>query len=160
VKNLAGRVILVVAIGLAVLGAFLLWQHSKPRTEALQDLSKLADNLANHHGSELLKMVVVPAAISSQTQDEQQQFLTKVLADEISPAGVLALKQHAQFGSAKNVFPNEFAIWCQQAGVDADSCVAFKMERAGIRAEIVLVHEGQNYRLVRCKDVKQMAGVL
>ena len=47
--------------------------------------------------------------------------------------------------------------WCQQSGIDMDNCVAFKMERAGIRAEVVLVREGETYRVVRCNNVKQMA---
>ncbi len=154
-----GRVIIVVATGLAVGAAVLLWQHGQPRREALHEVSKLAENLANHRGSELLETVVMPAAIRTQTQGEQQEFIAKALSDEISPAGVLALKQYAQFGLAKSIFPDEYASWCQQAGVDADNCVGFKMERAGIRAEILLVHEGQNYRVVRCNNVKQMAGV-
>ena len=38
-----------------------------------------------------------------------------------------------------------------------EDCVAFKMERAGIRAEVVLLREGETYRVVRCNNVKQMA---
>jgi len=106
-----------------------------------------------------LDKIVLPQAIKGQTVAEQTDFLVKALHDEISPEGILALKHHAEFGSLKTIFPNEAADWCSQAGVNADDCVAFKMERAGIQAEIVLVHEGQNYRVVRCKDVKQMAGV-
>jgi thiol:disulfide interchange protein len=157
--KIRGRVIIVVATGLAVGAAVLLWQRGQPRREAVLTVSKLADALANQHGADLLNIVVLPTAIRSQTPGEQQEFLAKALSDEISPAGVLALKQYAQFGLAKSIFPDEYASWCQQAGVDADNCVGFKMERAGIRAEILLVHEGQNYRVVRCKDVKQMAGV-
>ena len=100
----------------------------------------------------------MPAAIRSQTPAEQQEFLTKALADEISPEGVLAMKHHAKFGLARLIFPDEYVNWCQQAGADPDNCVAFKVERAGVRAEIVLVQEGQNYRVVRCNNVKQMAG--
>ena len=100
----------------------------------------------------------MPVAIRSQTPAEQQEFIAKALQNEISPAGVLAMKHHAEFGLAKSVFPVESAAWCQQAGVNADDCVAFKMERAGIRAEVLLVREGQSYRVVRCNNVKQMAG--
>jgi len=99
----------------------------------------------------------MPVAIRSQTPAEQQEFLTKTLADEISPAGVEALKRHAEYGPLKSVFPKEAPVWCSQAGVNVDDCVAFKMERAGIRAEVVMLHEGQTYRLVRCTNVKQMA---
>ena len=144
-----GRVVLVVATGLAVGAAVLLWQHGQPRREAVLAVSKLADNLANHRGSELLETIVIPAAIRSQTPGEQQEFITKALADEISPDGVLAMKQHAEYGPAKSIFPAEIATWCQQAGVNSDDCVAFKMERAfeeitaaGGLAEAVVVHCG------------------
>lgn len=147
-----------IAAVLVVTSGILYWQHGQPRRTASQTLFKLASALMNPNGSDLLDIVVMPAAVRSQTPAEQQEFVAKALRDEISPEGVLALKHHAEFGSAKSIFPAEYANWCQQAGVNADDCVAFKMERAGIRAEIVLVHEGQNYRVVRCKDVKQMAG--
>lgn len=120
-------------------------------------VSKLADNLANSRGAELLDTILIPVAIQSRTPSEQEQFLTKALADEISPAGVEALKRHAEFGPLKTIFPNEAPVWCSQAGVNVDDCVAFKMERAGIRAEVVMLHEGQTYRLVRCTNVRQMA---
>ena len=149
--------IVVVALALAVWGIFLFWQHGQPRREAVLAVSKLADNLANHQGSDLLDTVLIPAAVRSQTPAEQQEFLTKALADEISPAGVLALKRHGEFGDLKSVFPKEAAAWCRQAGVNADDCVAFKMEHDGIRAEVVLLREGETYRVVRCNNVKQMA---
>ena len=151
------RVIFVVATGVAIVVAVLLWRHGEPRRDALQEVSKLADTLANNHGSELLEIVVTPAAVSSKTQAEQEEFIAKALADEISPEGVLALKNHAQFGLVKSIFPDEYAKWCLQAGVTADDCVAFKMEHDGIQAAVLLVHEGQTYRVVRCNNVKQMA---
>ena len=151
------RVIFVVTTGLAVVMAVLLWRRGEPRRDALLEVSKLADTLANKHGSGLLEIVVMPAAVSSQTQEEQKEFIAKALADEISPEGVLALKHHAQFGLAKSLFPAEYAKWCLQAGVTADDCVAFKMEHDGIQAAVLLVHEGQTYRVVRCNNVKQMA---
>lgn len=155
--KIRGRVIIVVATGLAVGVAALLWQHGQPRRDAVVAVSRLANNLANHQEPDLLETVLMPVAIRSQTPAEQQEFLTKALADEISPAGVEALKRHAEFGPLKSIFPNEAPVWCSQAGVNADDCVAFKMERAGIRAEVVMLHEGQAYRIVRCNNVKQMA---
>jgi hypothetical protein len=150
-------VVTVIAIILAGVGSIWFWHQNQPRRDALQSISILASDLVQPRGSELLDLILMPATIRSQTPAEQQEFLTKALADEISPNGVLALKQHAQFGPVKQVFPAEAANWCQQAGINADDCVAFKMERAGIRAEVLLVHEGETYRVVRCNNVKQMA---
>lgn len=164
-RKFKGRVIFIVATGLAVGAALLLWQHGQPRREALHSVSKLADSLANHRGPDLLDAIVMPAAIRSQTQSEQEEFIVKALTDEISPAGVEALKRQAEFGPLKSVFPKEATDWCSQAGVNMDDCVAFTMERAGIRAEVVLVndappatrHSSPAYRVIRCNNVKQMA---
>jgi hypothetical protein len=142
-----------------ILASCWLWQHGQPRREAVTVVSHLAKCLASPNGSDLLDSVLMPVAIQSRTPAEQKEFLVKALSDEISPAGVMALKRHAEFGLAKAVFPTEALKWCAQAGVNANDCVAFKMERDGIRAEVLLVHEGQNYRVVRCNNVKQMAGV-
>ncbi len=155
-KNLK-RFVVVAATALTVCGVFIFWQHGQPRREAVLAVSKLADNLANNHGAKLLDTILIPVAIQSRTPSEQEQFLAKALNDEISPAGVEALKRHADFGPLKTIFPNEAPVWCSQAGVNVDDCVAFKMERAGIRAEVVMLHEGETYRLVRCTNVKQMA---
>src|ERR1039457_4192482 len=95
-KIWAVRGIFALAIGLAVGAAILLWQHGQPRRFALSAVSKLADNLANSHGSELLDTILIPVAIQSRTQSEQVEFLAKALADEISPAGVEALKRHSE----------------------------------------------------------------
>lgn len=166
-KNGWGRVLLIVATGLAVGAVVLLWQQGQPRREAVQAVARFADALASHKGAELLDAILIPAAVQSRTPAEQQEFITKALADEISPAGVAALKRHAEFGPLKSVFPQEAAAWCSQVGADANDCVAFKMERAGLRAEVVLVsnlspatdHPSPAYRIIRCNNVKQMAGV-
>lgn len=143
---------------LVVTSGILYWQHGQLRRVASQTLYKLASAQMNPNGSDLLDAILLPAAVRDMTRMEQQEFVAKALTDEISIGGVLALKRHAEFGALKSVFPDECANWCQQAGVNADACVAFKMERAGIRAEVLLVREGQTYRLVRCNNVKQMAG--
>lgn len=133
------------------------WHHDQPRRSASQTLLTLNSALSNPNPSQLLNAVLLPTAVRERTQAEQQEFVVKALADEISPAGVDALKRHADFGPLKSLFPDEAATWCEQAGVNMDDCVAFKMDCDGIRAEVVLVREGQAYRVVRCNNVKQMA---
>jgi hypothetical protein len=150
-------VVLLLVVGSSFLWVF--WKQGQSRRDSIKTLNAFSQSLNSRDPAALLDKIVLPQAIKGQTVAEQTDFLVKALHDEISPEGILALKHHAEFGSLKTIFPNEAADWCSQAGVNADDCVAFKMERAGIQAEIVLVHEGQNYRVVRCKDVKQMAGV-
>ncbi len=57
------------------------------------------------------------------------EFLTKALRDEISAEGIGALKKDGAFGPLRKMFPTEAETWANQAGVKAEDCVAFKMER-------------------------------
>jgi hypothetical protein len=155
-SNFAKRITAVILLALGV--GLVFWQHGEPRRAALEPVANLARVLTKPGSPDLLDAVVVPGAIRDRSSAEQQQFLEKALSDEVSPEGVLALKRHAEFGTPKSLFPNEAAVWSHQAGVNADDCVAFKMQRAGIRAEVVLRREGQAFRVVRCNNVKQMAG--
>ena len=149
---------IIVAVTVFAVGAIILiWLQGQTKRNAFQSLSRFASMLASTHNSELLDMVFIPVAIQDRTPAEQREFLDKALHDEISPNGVLALKHHAAFGSLEEIFPDKVAVWCKQANVNPDDCVAFKMERAGICAEVVLVREGNAYRVLRCNNVKQMA---
>jgi hypothetical protein len=107
--------------------------------------------------SAILHEIIIPEALAGRTGAEQTEFLIKALKNEISADGIAALKSGASFGSLIKLFPNEAVDWTKQAGLNPTDCVAFRMERAGIRAEVVLAREGQTYRIVRCNNVKQMA---
>lgn len=133
------------------------WKQGEPRRNSIKALNVFSQALTSEDSAALLENVVLPRAFQAETISEQTEFLVKALHDEISPDGVLALKHHATFGSLEKIFPDEAAAWCKQANINPDNCVAFKMERAGIRAEVVLVREGNAYRVLRCNNVKQMA---
>lgn len=133
------------------------WKQGEPRRNSIKTLNDFSHALNSEDSAALLESVVLPRAFQGETISEQSEFLVKALHDEISPSGVLALKHHAAFGSLEKIFPDKAAAWCKQANVNPDDCVAFKMERAGICAEVVLVREGNAYRVLRCNNVKQMA---
>ena len=135
----------------------LLWKQGEPRRDSIKTLNVFSHALVSEDSAVLLDKIVLPRAFQGDTISEQSEFLIKALHDEISPGGVLAIKRHAAFGSLEKIFPDETAAWCKQANVNPDNCVAFKMEHAGIRAEVVLVREGNVYRVLRCNNVKQMA---
>jgi hypothetical protein len=130
----------------------------EPRRFAIQTLGQLDTALRTGNSPDLLKLICTPAAIQGRTAPEQAQFLTKTLADEISPEGLTVLQREGSFGPLTNLFSAEAGKWAKQAGAKPEDCVAFKMERAGIRAEVVLLRAGQTFRIVRCNNVKQMAG--
>ncbi len=78
------------------------------------------------------------------TDAEKVQFLQKALSDEISEPGLLALRRHGRFSPLDEIFPREGTNWAAQAGVNSTDCLAFRMEREGIRAEVVLVRVGES----------------
>ena len=109
----------------------------------------------------------MPGSVRSKTKAEQLDFIRKSLQDEISLEGFDVLRKRAIYGSLKQIFPNEAKAWSEQAGVKPEDCVAFKLERNGQRAEVVLAKTSSiehpessiapMYRIVRCNNVKQLA---
>jgi hypothetical protein len=69
---------------------------------------------------------------------------------------VRVLSKEGLFGPLSVVFPNEAASWASAAGVDASSCVAFRLEKNGVVAEVAIATNGVP-RVIRCNNVKQMA---
>ena len=143
--------------------SWLRWKEGEPRRLAIQTLSELDTAVRSGNSPDLLKIVCTPAAIQGRTAPEQAEFLSKALADEISPEGLTVLQRHASFGALTNLFPAEAEKWAKQAGVRPEDCVAFKLERSGVRAEVVLAEDPalgsphSVFRIVRCNNVKQMA---
>jgi hypothetical protein len=155
-----------------VLGALLIiaigiygWRQGAPRRESLATLARLDNALHSGNSTELLDLIALPAAVQGRTASEQSEFLVKALNDEISPEGLAVLRKQADYGPLRKLFPAEAEAWAKQAGVDPDECVAFKLERPGLRAEVVLVpyvpqvtgHSSPTFRIVRLNNVKQMA---
>ena len=85
------------------------------------------------------------------------EFLRKALQGEISSEGIVALKKDGEFGPLSRVFPKEAAGWANQAGVKAEDCVAFKLERNGQRSEVVLWKQGITFLVLRCNNVGRLA---
>jgi hypothetical protein len=155
------------------------WVHDAPRRESLASLRRLDEALRSGNRAELLKLLVIPAAIQNRTAPEQSEFLARALHDEISPPGLTALEKDGEYGPLKELFPAEAGSWASQAGVNPDDCVAFKLKRNGLCAEVVLLKPlarntaprqneapaghlpgpKQGYRIVRINNVKQMAGL-
>ncbi len=133
------------------------WKKGEPRRTSIQVLQSFHKVLMAGQGNELLNSLVLPRALQGRTSEEQVEFLTKVLRDEISADGIAALKREGVFGPFPDVFPAEAATWANQAGVAPGSCLAFRMEKNGLRAEVVLLSSQSGYRIIRCNNVKQMA---
>lgn len=160
---LAFVVVALIAVGAGVYW----WVNDAPRRDSLSHLTRLDAALHSANRADLLRLLIIPAALQGRTTPEQSEFLTKALNDEISPEGLAALQRYGDFGPLKKLFPAEAEGWARQAGVYPEECVAFKLERNGLRAEVVLVliptygvqspKREKSYRIVRVNNVKQMA---
>ncbi|MSU57234.1 MAG: hypothetical protein EXS35_03465 [Pedosphaera sp.] len=159
-----GRIIALLAVLVLVGGALrYFWRQAEPRRNSFHTLQQFNHALASGDTPQLLALVSQPAALQGRTSAEQSEFLVKALRDEISVEGLAVLQRDGAFGSLTNIFPAEAKTWSNQAGVKPEDCVAFKLERNGIRAEVVLVQnpdrgtQNAELRIVRCNNVKQLA---
>ncbi len=146
----------IVCVGVVCLCFWFKWQSDEPRRTSVKAFQQFTADFASGD-ARILDRIVMPAGVRDRTSAEQFEFIRKSLQDEISPEGFEVLKKHASYGPLKLLFPSEAVAWTKQAGVKAEDCIAFRLERNGIRAEVVLVHEGEIFRVVRCNNVKQMA---
>jgi hypothetical protein len=160
--------IAIVFAAVVLLGTgFYLWKQGAPRRQAVAALNGLQVALTSPAPEALLQILMSPAAVRSRTAPEQAEFLRKALQDELSPEGIAVLGHQGQFGPLQELFPAEAEAWASQAGVKPEECIAFKLERNGLRAEVVLVKlhyfkphtppADEPYRIVRVNNVKQMA---
>ena len=141
----------------AVLAVWVIWRSGEPRRNSIHVLERLQTSLNSSRADALIAEIVIPPALSQRTASEQAEFLRKALRDEVSPAGITALKREAIFGSLRVVFPEQAGRWSQQAGVNVDDCVAFKMEKSGIQAQVVIYRSGSDFRILRCINVSRLA---
>ena len=133
------------------------WRDGQPRRNAIHTVQVLQAALDSANAETTLKTILLPASIQGRTSAEQAEFIRKALQDELTPGGIDLLKKQAAFGPLREMFPLDAEKWARQAGVNVQDCVAFRLEKGGVRIEVVLVKQGESYRVVRCNNVKQVA---
>jgi hypothetical protein len=79
---------LVVLLLIVAGAAWLRWKEGELQPDALQPTGKFDTALRTGNSANLLKLVCTPAAVQGRTAPGQTEFLTKALADEISPQGL------------------------------------------------------------------------
>ena len=156
--------VLVLAVGFL----WFRWKQNEPQRLCLSALQNLHAALNSSGADTLLNFLVLPQAIQTKTTAEKIEFVRKALQDEISLAGLKVLQKEGAFGPLKEIFPAEANAWVTQAGVSVEDCVAFKLERSGLRTEVVLYRpssinhqaSAHAFRVVRMNNVKQLAANL
>lgn len=122
----------------------------------MEAASALVDAVVAGTSSGLVSMVSLPASLSVKTEQEQSDFILRALRDEVSSEGMAVMRREAQFGSLEQVFPEDALLWASNAGVRSVDCVAFRLEKNGLRAEIAIATNPVP-RVIRINDVRQMA---
>lgn len=112
---------------------------------AVRDMAKVAD------------LVRLPAFLAAKTSRERNELLSGILTEEISAEGLAELRSRGEFGPLRELFPAEATAWATAFSVHPEDCVAFKMHRDNIRAELVLLGRDERFVVLRCNNVKQMA---
>ncbi len=136
---------------------FSIFKEGAHRREAIQALVELDRLIRNADSAPALAKVILPPSQANAQQDAQAAWLRSTLQDEISDTGIHEMQRHADFGALKELFPVEGLRWAASAQVQPDDCVAFRMERNGITAEVVLHRSASGMRILRCNNIKQMA---
>lgn len=151
------RVVPVVLLLLILVGTlcFLYQRHrDRPRRECLGAITALSEALTEGRSDRVAASIALPLAQVARTPQEQAEFASQALRDEVTADGVRWLARHGRFGSLNDLFPGEGATWACQAGVAATNCLAFKAERDGLPVVAVLTRSGAAYRLVRIDNVR------
>lgn len=101
--------------------------------------------------------MVVPSKFRGEARVAVERQMWEFLHDEISEGGLSILQKDGRFGPLREVFPEEANRWAEFFAVDPAHCLAFRLERAGIRAELVLYSTEEGLRILRCNNIKALA---
>ena len=135
------------------------WQVSRPKRMAIQYVNRFSEMVtAKSADGNPFEMVLLPSVYRQRTVQEQNDFVRKALMDEISEEGVRVIASKGEFGTLREMFPVEAESWTKPHGINPDECVAFKASKGNIQAELVLQVIENDYRIVRCNNIRQLAG--
>ena len=150
---------IVMMAGISFVFAWKQWKAARPKRMAIQYLDRFSEMVtAKSVEGNPCEMVLLPSVYRQRTIQEQNDFVRKALTDEISEEGVRVITSKGEFGTLREIFPMEAESWTKPHGINPDECVAFKAFRGGIRGELVLQMHGADYRIVRCNNIRQLAG--
>ena len=130
------------------------WDKTKPRRDAVRFVHGVYEQLFTANDADVLNKIVLPSSYNTRTDTEKIDFLRKALRDEISEEGLRRIAKEGEFGALLDIFPETGNEWASKAGVGAGDCVAFRLERNGIRSELVVYVGTTPNRMVRANNIK------
>jgi hypothetical protein len=158
-----------VSLGISLTALFLLaagmsaawwyWnsQKSSPDRAATLDVLQRLDVSLKDANGDPADWIMPPTVAEGKSPAEYDRWIREVLYEEISPEGLAVLKEEARFGPLLDLFPEQAEAWTSPYSIPAAECLAFRMERSGITAEVVVAPYKGSYKIIRCNNIKQMA---
>jgi len=146
-------------VALITIAILILRPRETPKRKVVSVLERLDHAIRTGDANDLLATIVPPSAVAERSATEQMDFLQKALREEISEDGIRAVASDGRFGPLSVVFSNEANRWAAAAGVKGSDCAAFRLARNGLVAEVVILTNSPTWRVIRCNNVAQMAGM-
>lgn len=118
----------------------------------------LAQALTSGNSQVIGQCLVSPPHLAEANPAERQRLVLDLLESEISPEGLVVLLEEGQFGKLRDVFPSQADAWTRPYAVSPEDCVAFRLQRDLLTAELVLLRLADgSFRVLRCNDIRQLA---
>jgi hypothetical protein len=138
--------------------SWLRWSSGAERKAALIPGISLCSAISDNDHASLRGLIPAPEFLKERSPVERDELLMELIGNEISPEGLAVLARDGDFGPLKEIFPGQADSWAGAFGANADDCVAFRLQRNGTTAELVLHRlPDATYRVLRCNDIRQLA---
>ncbi|MDB6005879.1 MAG: hypothetical protein JWR15_2866 [Prosthecobacter sp.] len=128
------------------------------RNHAASAGNQLGETIQRRDLEGMRSLVQAPAFLNDRSQPERDLLTLNLLEGEVSPEGLAILTKDGDFGPLRSIFPSEAESWSKALAVNAEECVAFRLQKGGFTAELVLHRQADDtYRVLRCNDIRQLA---
>jgi hypothetical protein len=160
--HISRRVLILATIGLAVAAFFALHERilhlQSSRMRAASAAYQLSEAIHRQDGKNTRGFMVAPPVFADHSQVEKGLLTLELLNNEVSAEGLDILANEGEFGPLNTLFPDQASAWLQPYGLSSDACVAFRLKRGQLTAELVL-HRQPNgsYKVIRANDIRQLA---
>jgi hypothetical protein len=144
---------------LALLGAGIKWLSQKRiRDDICHTMNRLNSAVDTADRKVLAELISSPAYLLEKAPEERGLLMMDLLKDEISKEGIEILMREGKYGALQEIFPNEATPWAKSFDVNPEDCVAFRLNRNDLTAELVLHRQTDgSFRVLRCNDIRQLA---
>lgn len=153
ILSITGLVVIVTA----VFGNRILRDRTE-RARAISTAYQLNEAVRHQEGDGGNELLIAPPVFAERSHPEMILLMRDLLNSEISAEGLDILAEEGEFGPLKDLFPDQASAWLLPYGLSPDDCVAFKIQRGPLTAELVLHRQPDGgFKVLRANDIRQLA---